>query len=555
MENPCKIVCFGDSITKAYTPLLESSLRDRYPEYHLEVVNAGVVSDTTEGGMRRIQEVCAIKPTVCLLGFGINDWRKGVQRTEFRRNLCSIIERLEQRGARVLLLTTNPDAHACNGYKVSFALQRYNEDIRDTAYQKRVRLCDVFSLWNHRFNDPREALDDEIHPNTKGYKCTVEAIMRVINRSYTTVVWQFNGEECFCNYACPYCYVSSEANMGHHWRGTIEQWHDGFLQSFGQQKLLFYLSFGEPMAGKNFYRVLDMIASEPQWQGHVTSNLSLPLERLLDTELVREGRFFINASYHPTQTTAHEFLDKLLQLRAAGIEAPVVYVMYPPQMGSTFDESFELFNRHNFLVHVRRFRGAFNGKQYPQEYNEEQRIRIARFTDNATIKYMLNDFEDNLFSLKGKLSYAGMYNILVDNDGDVWQAPEHHGLHPLGNVLKRTMHLFSEPFPFGGSRDGTVDGIMSLLELGYEEPHGNHVMAFASQGGVRKDGDMVVYGNLETNFDDPTVRRRLRWPTAQQITGYERKKRKELQANAAALWGARLRRTIGHGLRRFGFMQ
>ena len=43
------------------------------------------------------------------------------------------------------------------------------------------------------------------------------------------------------------------------------------------------------------------------------------------------------------------------------------------------------------------------------------------------------------------LTYAGMYYILVDNDGDVWQTPDYHGRHPLGNVLKNNVRLFTEP--------------------------------------------------------------------------------------------------------------
>jgi lysophospholipase L1-like esterase len=533
MENPCTIVCFGDSITRHFTPILESRLRARYPDHDLNIVNEGVVGETTEGAVRRLADICALPPTVCLIGFGMNDWRKGVNRIAFRRNLSTIIDRLEQKGSRVLLLTMNPDAHPANHDRVSGSLIRYNEDIRDLANTKKIRVCDVFSLWHRTFKHPRQGLEDEIHPNRRGYQCTVEAIMRVVTRSYTTVVWQFNGEECFCNYSCPYCYVPSCANMGHHWRGTVDQWHEGFLQSFGKQRVMFYLSFGEPMTGKNFYSVLDMISAEPGWSGHMTSNLSAPLDRLLETSLVRDGRFFINASFHPTQTTAQGFLQKLLQLRSAGIEAPVVYVMYPPQMDADFDAAFEIFNSHNFLVHVRRFRGTFDGKRYPQEYTEQQRIRVARFADNGTIKYMLNDFEDDANAFKGKLTYAGMYYILVDNEGDVWQTPDHHGKRPLGNVLKGTMALHSEPVPFEGNRDGTVDGLMSFLELGFEEPHGNHVASFSMQGGVQKEDDRVIYGNLDADFSRASVRERLRWPTAYKIKKHRLKRWIENRMNTA----------------------
>ena len=56
MENPCKLVCFGDSITKSYAPILESLLKSKYPEYKIDVINAGVVSDSTEQALKRLQK-------------------------------------------------------------------------------------------------------------------------------------------------------------------------------------------------------------------------------------------------------------------------------------------------------------------------------------------------------------------------------------------------------------------------------------------------------------------------------------------------------------------
>ena len=154
--------------------------------------------------------------------------------------------------------------------------------------------------------------------------------MAVLPRVSTTVVWQYNGHYGLCNYRCPYCYYPTKK---HYFRHTIEKWREGFLDLFGKQRVTFYLSYGEPTLGKNFYEVLDLIASEPQWDCIITTNLSAPLDRLCATRLVREGRLQVNASYHPTQrATQGEFLAQLLVLREHGIEAPVVYVMYPEHL-------------------------------------------------------------------------------------------------------------------------------------------------------------------------------------------------------------------------------
>jgi len=40
MENPCKIICFGDSITKGYIPYFEKYFRKYFPEIKLGIINA-----------------------------------------------------------------------------------------------------------------------------------------------------------------------------------------------------------------------------------------------------------------------------------------------------------------------------------------------------------------------------------------------------------------------------------------------------------------------------------------------------------------------------------
>ena len=505
MENPCKIVCFGDSITKAWTRQFNARITSEYP--NVEVINEGAEGDTTYQGLERVEHVLGLMPDVATLGFGMNDVHQGIRRKAFARNMGALIDAFLREKIRIVVLTMNPDD--MNG-QVSERLVQYNQDLRDIAYEKRVRIADVYSLWLREFARASEGLQDPVHPNEQGNDVIVKALMRTVPRRTTTVVWQFNGEHAFCNYACPYCYVSSSTNVDHRYSGTPELWHDAFRKSFGQQKLLFYLTFGEPMASKGFYDVLSMITAEPHWEGHMTSNLSFPLDKLLKTELVREGRFHVNASFHPTQTTIGKFLEKLLILRDHGIECPVIYVMYPPQIDQ-FESLWKEFDRHQFLVHVRRFRGRYGLRRYPQAYTEAERQFIARYCDDATIKYMLNEHEMDSVGFKGKLTYAGMYYILVTCEGDVFLTPDHKG-KCLGNVMKNNVRLHTEPEPYGGSMDGTIDGIASLLETDYKELEGNHVMSFAAQGGVRKENGRVTYMNLEADFSDREIRKCYGFP-------------------------------------------
>jgi len=509
MENPCKIVCFGDSITKGYCSRFEKRIKKEYSDLQIEVINMGVASETTVDGLRRLDQVIALEPNVVVVGFGMNDWRKGVEKETFRSNLELIVEELDKRGIRVILTTMNPDYNQKG--KVSKQLIEYNEVIRGVAYKKRVRIADVYSLWMKELPNIKEGLYDEIHPNERvGNEIICKTLMRVVPRSQTVIVWGFNGlDNAFCNYKCEYCYAPHEYRLGHHFQGDINEWHDAFKRTFGNQKLVFYLSFGEPMVAKKFYDVLDMIASEPNWYGHMTSNLSPRLDRLVETKLFKEKRFNINASFHPTQTSVDKFLDKLLFLREHGLECPVVFVMWPPFIDK-FEEWFKIFDEHNFLVHVRRFRGWYNGKFYPKAYTEEERQFIARYCDDATIKYMLNDFN---VDLRGWLSYQGMYYILVDYHGDVYTSPDSREKH-LGNIFKGDVKLFTEPQPYGLGWNGSVNGVASLLELNYRELEDNFVMSFARQGGVYHTENGVHYKNMNTDFNDPKIRKEYNFPLA-----------------------------------------
>ena len=87
MENPCKIIFFGDSITRECAPIFEKVLRERYADKKIEIINAGVISDTSRTGMKRIAPLLDKSPQVAVIGFGMNDWRKGISKQEFKENI------------------------------------------------------------------------------------------------------------------------------------------------------------------------------------------------------------------------------------------------------------------------------------------------------------------------------------------------------------------------------------------------------------------------------------------------------------------------------------
>ena len=504
MENPCKITLFGDSITKGYSPIFEKRLREQYPKHSFDIINAGISSETSRDGLKRVEAIAELNPHITVIGFGMNDWRKGVSEKEFKDNISRIVDVLQSKHIRVVLTTITP---ARQGTRIGSnrEVDRYNGILKEIANAKGLKIADANAMWRSEIKPMGRGLRDAIHPNRRGYEIISQALIHVVPRQYTVVLWQYNGAEAKCNYRCPYCYYIGLHHPRDMFFGTIEKWHQSFKRAFGNQNLIFYLAFGEPTIGKAFKDIVEMIGSEPKWQLRITSNISQDLKWLVKSRLAREQRLNINASFHPLAADRDEFLKQLLFLRSNGIEVPVIYVMYPPLL-ERFEKDIDFFDQENFLVHLRRFQGVYKGRRYPWAYSDEQKRQIARFADDGMIRYMLNQQHNS-----GDQSYSGLHFFILDNVGNVGYdsnvfSPYTKYRCIFGNILQDNFRPLLAPGLYPGLHEGTVDGVANLIDAGYHELEGNNVLSFARQGGVYFDGTKVLYKHLNTDFTDSKVR-------------------------------------------------
>ncbi len=510
MENPCRILLFGDSIIKGAASKLEHRVQEHAPEVGVELINAGISGETSRDGMARLDSVVGTAPDVAVICFGMNDWRKGVSRSEYKRNVGGMIDAFVAAGVRVLPMTLNP---VTEGHRAASnrEVDSYSEAVRELAFEKRVKIADVNAVWRDKIWPARRGLRDAIHPNDSGNELVCETLLHVLPRRHTTVLWQYNGREATCNYACPYCYYVGLWNPSDAFFGTIEQWHASFKNSFGDQALILYLAFGEPSIGGAFFDILDMVASEPAWQLRMTTNIAGPVEEIVRTRLARDGRLHINASFHPLTIDRESFLAKAQLLREHGIEVPIVYVAYPPFL-DRLEEDIAFFARHGFPVHLRRFQGRYKGAIYPRAYTDEQRRLVARFMDDGSIAYMLNQQRHT-----GDLTYSGLHFFVVDNVGNVGYdsnvfPPYSRYRCIFGNLHQGNFRPLLRPGPYPGAGEATVDGVANLVKAGYRELEGNNVLAFAAQGGVRVEAGRVQYKHFDTDFTDPAIRARYNFP-------------------------------------------
>lgn len=176
-ENPKRVLIFGDSITagygidqeKAYPALIQGKVDSL--GWNFDIINAGSSGETSAGGARRIDWMMRQHIDVLILELGGNDGLRGVDLNDTRKNLQTIIDKVEKRypAAEIILA----------GMQVPPNLgPEYTEEFRE-MYHELARTNDVelipFLLEGVGGNDEFN-LSDGIHPNEKGHKILAETV-------------------------------------------------------------------------------------------------------------------------------------------------------------------------------------------------------------------------------------------------------------------------------------------------------------------------------------------------------------------------------------------
>ena len=164
-SNGSAIVAFGDSLTAGYG----ASEGEDYPSrvasrIGVEIVNAGVSGDTTDGALRRLDDdVLAENPRIVIVGLGGNDFLRGAPLSATESNLRKIIRRIQGAGAMVVLL----------GFRFPSLSADYDSMYERIAKEEKCLL--IPDLLDGILSDPA-LKSDEIHPNARGYEVVAERV-------------------------------------------------------------------------------------------------------------------------------------------------------------------------------------------------------------------------------------------------------------------------------------------------------------------------------------------------------------------------------------------
>ncbi|RYE31712.1 MAG: arylesterase [Hyphomicrobiales bacterium] len=176
-----KLVAFGDSLSAGYNlpasaafpAVLEQALRQK--GLAVEIVNAGVSGDTTQGGLERLDWSVPDGTDGVILELGANDALRGVDPALTRKNLDTIIARLTERKIPVLLA----GMYAPRNLGEDFA-KRFDAIYPELAKQYGLVLYPFFLEGIAGDRALNQA--DGLHPTADGVAVIVRTILPTVER-------------------------------------------------------------------------------------------------------------------------------------------------------------------------------------------------------------------------------------------------------------------------------------------------------------------------------------------------------------------------------------
>ncbi len=177
------VVCLGDSLT---TGLSDEEAYPRYLQQSLDapVVNLGRAGYTTRDAIAQLPAMAEAQPQLVVVELGGNDYLRGYERAEVRKNLVQVIEASRAAGAEVMLVEI-PRGFVIDpfsGLERELARKYDLELVPDTAIRMLVLRSGSFP-WSDALAGPWLS-DDGLHPNVAGARHLADAVRREIEQMY-----------------------------------------------------------------------------------------------------------------------------------------------------------------------------------------------------------------------------------------------------------------------------------------------------------------------------------------------------------------------------------
>ncbi len=165
------ILFFGNSLTagygidpeEAFPGLTQAALDSLGKDY--KVINGGLSGETTAGGLSRLDWFLEEEPSIFVLELGGNDGLRGIQLSETKKNLLSIIDKVKAKFPNTKIILAGMQIPPNMG-------QDYTDEFKAiypaVAQEKNVTLIPF--LLEGVAGNPDLNLPDGIHPTEEGHK-------------------------------------------------------------------------------------------------------------------------------------------------------------------------------------------------------------------------------------------------------------------------------------------------------------------------------------------------------------------------------------------------
>ena len=207
LKNGDKVVFLGDSITKGgvrpggYIQLASQAIKDTHPEMNIQLVGAGIGGNKVPDLLKRLEkDVLKKKPDVVVIYIGINDvwwWThpkvlargdKGTSPEDFEVGLHSLIQQINDAGARVILCTPTVIGEKADGSNPSDAmLDEFSSISRKVAEATGAQLLDlrkafIAYLRVHNTENAEKGIltRDAVHLNDAGNRFVSELMLEAL---------------------------------------------------------------------------------------------------------------------------------------------------------------------------------------------------------------------------------------------------------------------------------------------------------------------------------------------------------------------------------------
>lgn len=164
---------YGVPLNQRWSNLLQQRLNRHYPETWA-VINASISGETTDGGLRRLPALLLkYHPDLVLLELGGNDGLRGFPLDVTRRNLAAMVQKVQQSGAKPLLIGIRLPPNYGPQYTQAFA-----DLFSEVAHQYQVPL--VPFLLAGIYDQPGMMQADGLHPTAKAQPKVLDVVWRYL---------------------------------------------------------------------------------------------------------------------------------------------------------------------------------------------------------------------------------------------------------------------------------------------------------------------------------------------------------------------------------------